>query len=60
MEDQRPRRAPAWLIEALERGEADAAAGRWIDAEEFLKELEAEDAELEREFADRKRQSPAA
>jgi len=38
--------APAWLIEALEEGRADIAAGRTVDAEEFLAELDAEDAEL--------------
>lgn len=60
MDDSKPRRAPAAWIEALERGEADAAAGRVVDAEEFLRELEAEDEELERAQANRKRPSPAA
>lgn len=60
MDDPKPRRAPAWLIEALERGEADAAAGRGIDAEEFLRRLEAEDEALFADIKTRKRQSPAA
>jgi hypothetical protein len=60
MDDPKPRRAPLEWIEALERGEADAAAGRGRDAEEFLKELEAEDEAVLADIAARKRPSPAA
>ena len=48
------------LLEVVAPFRDGTAAGRFIDAEEFLRELEAEDEELERQLADRKRQSPAA
>lgn len=48
MIDHRPadRRAPPSWTTALERGRADIAAGRTQDAEDFLRRLEREDAEL--------------
>ena len=42
--DKFPAVAPRHWIEALERGRADIAAGRTVDGEELLRELEAEDA----------------
>jgi hypothetical protein len=40
------RQAPPSWTEALDRGRADIAAGRTVDAEAFLRRLEAEDAKL--------------